>query len=224
MIRDVVDFPANLARWTVYNLELNVRGRSGGDATDGSGQVVLGVQPRWEASLSLELLDADQVRAWRAFLSRLKGRVNVMRLPINDPLHIGLTDWGVDASEVPFSDDEFFDDGSGFATEPVLQGVTAAAGANTFTIDATPINDALKPGQHFSVNDWLYRVTGVYGTPTSRQYTFEPSLRRAIVSADNIRAWATCQFALSGDMDSGPRMESIVYSKVELQLVENINR
>jgi hypothetical protein len=224
MIRTVVDFPANLARWTVYNLELNVRGRSGGDATDGSGQVVLGVQPRWEAMLALELLDASQVKTWRSFISKMKGRVNVMRLAINDPLQLSLSDWGVTNPVSPFSDGSLFSDGAGWATEPMLTGVTAAAGSNTFTVNAGPLNDALGPGQYFSVNDWLYRVTGIYGTPTARQYTFEPALRRAIVSTDAIKAWATCQFALATDMDAAPRMESIVYSKVELQLVENINR
>jgi hypothetical protein len=224
MIRTVVEFPASLARWNVYGIELDVRGRSAGDATDGSGQMVLGVQPRWEATLSLELLNQTEVKAWRAFISLLKGRVNVMRLPIGDPLQIGEADWGIASPEVPFSDDAFFGDDTGFVTEPVLTGVTAAAGANTFTTNATLIGDGLQPGHYFSVNDWLYRVTGVFGTTTARQYTFEPSLRRAIVSTDQIRCWARGQFALKGDMDSPPIMEGIVYSKIELSLVEHINR
>lgn len=232
MERSIVDFPCNLFGAVTRDWMIDVRGRSGAENTNGNGQVVYGSQPRWVATLEFPLMKRDRVLVWQAMLGKMRGRVNLLRICVCDPYQPTYTEAGLDADAIaamlagiPHSDTAYFGDGAGYTQGPTLAGVAAAAGAVTFTIDATPVNDALQPGQMFSVDDWLYRVTGISGSAAARVYEFEPPLRQAMTTADiiNLRPQVIVAFDSDGEgrakLGSGGRNGG-----VSLSVTEWVNR
>jgi hypothetical protein len=225
MERSIIDFPCSLFGAVTRDWFIDVRGRSGGDNINGNGQVVYGSQPRWVATLDFNLIKRNRVLVWQAMMAKMRGRVNLLRICVCDPFQptngeIGLTASYIAEIEagIPHSDDAYFDDDAGYTQGPTLAGVATATGATSITVNATPINDALQPGHFFSVDDWLYRVTGISGTMASRTYEFEPPLRRAVtlVSVINLRPQVIVAFDSDAEgrakLGSGGRVGQVSFS------------
>jgi hypothetical protein len=215
MERTVIDFPCNLFAAIARDWIIDVRGRGGSESVAGNGQVVYGSQPRWVATLDFNLIGRDRVLVWQAITAKMRGRVNLMRICACDPFQPTFAEMGLSAAQIaeigtsiPHSDEAFFDDDSGYSQGPVLSGVVAARGATSFTVDATPVNDALQPGHMFSVDDYLYRVTGVSGVMASRTYEFEPPLREAMVATDSIDLRPHVIVAFDGDLEARAKLGS----------------
>lgn len=230
MERQIIDVPTSLLGYEAFDWEINVRGRSAGESVTGAGQVVYGVRPRWEANAEFTLLKPSQILVWRAILSRLRGRVNILRMRVNDPLRpsqsaTGLAADDIQAGQVPHSDDTLFDDDTGYAVEATAP-VSAAAspGVTSITVNADHISDALQPGHFFSINDWLYRVTGISGSSAARVYDIEPPLRADVAEGDSVRPDARTLVVFEADMQSTPAMERIPVSTIKLRLLEHVNR
>jgi len=95
MDRAIIDLPTCLFGPLSSDWIINPRGKSAGDDTTGGGQVVYGNQPRWETTLKLSGFGRDRTLAWRAIQSRMRGRVNVLRVPICDFYRASLSEVGI---------------------------------------------------------------------------------------------------------------------------------
>lgn len=215
MERTIVDFPCSLFGAIARDWIIDVRGRGGSEAVAGNGQVVYGGKPRWVATLDFNLIGRNRVLVWQALTAKMRGRVNLLRICACDPFQPTFAEMGLNAaqiakinSSIPHSDETLFDDDSGYSQGPVLAGVAAARGATSFTVDATPVNDALQPGQMFSVDDYLYRVTGMSGTMPARTYQFEPPLRQAMLTTDTIDLRPHVIVAFDGDLEGRAKLGS----------------
>lgn len=228
MERTVIDFPCELFGAVTRDWHIDVRGRSGNESISGNGQVVYGSQPRWVASLDFNLIKRNRVLVWQAMIAKMRGRVNLLRICVCDPFQPTDKEIGLEAAPedgIPHSDESFFDDDVGYSQGPVMAGVSAAIGASTITLNATQISDALQPGNFFSVDDWLYRVTGISGTMAARTYEFEPPLRRAMLVTDNIDLRPHVIVAFDSDAEGRAKMASGGrVGTVSLSVTEWVNR
>lgn len=233
MERKIIDLPCGLFGPLVSDWILNVRGRAANDGVTGTGQVIYGNQPRWEATLDLSGFGRDRVLAWRAIRAKMRGRVNILRVCVCDRWRPKYAEMGLSADDIaligtgiPHSDGAFFSDDTGYDYTPsVTASVTWVAGSESITVNTTPINDALKPGQWFSHDDWPYQVVGVSGTPTARTYTFEPPLRRAIPAGASITIGeATCLMAFQDDSQGRMPLQYGKHGTTQIQLLEWTNR
>ena len=232
MERAIIEMPCGLFGPLVNDPILNVRGRSAGEGVTGSGQVSYGNQPRWEINWDISGFGRDRVLAWRAIRARMRGRVNILRVCMCDRWRPTYQELGLSADDiallraagVPHSDGTYFSDGTGYGYEPTMISLGYEAGDETITIDATPINDALQPGQWFSHDDWPYQVTGIDGTAEARVYSFEPSLRRAIPAGDEITLDATALMAFVDDTQGRMPLDMGKHGAAQIQLVEWTNR
>lgn len=213
------------------DLEINVRGRSGGTSSTGVDHVIYGSQPRWEGKVSLLLPYKSDILAWRALYSKIKGRVNLFRFRIVDPHGpqiqgaTSLISPETNIPSVPHSDDSTFSDGAGYAYEPTLSLSSAlSVGATSLTVDASPIGDALQVGHYFSIDDWTYRVVGMYGTESAREYHFEPPLRRAAASGSSMKIWAEIIAGFETDLAANPALVTGDIVRTEFKILEWINR
>lgn len=231
MIRTIIDIPPSLMKLDASDLEINVRGRSGGTSSTGVDHVIYGSQPRWEGKVSLLLPTKNDVLSWRALYSKIKGRVNLFRFRIVDPHGpqiqgaIDLIGPSTNSGAVPHSDNAYFSDGSGYAYEPSLAiDNSLAVGATQLTVDASAIGDALQVGHYFSIDDWTYRVVGMYGTESAREYHFEPPLRRAAYSGSSIKIWAEIIAGFETDLPANPALVAGDIVRTEFKILEWINR
>ncbi len=232
MNRDIIDYPASLLRFTSFDLEINVRGRSAGEGVSGTGQVIYGVQPRWEGSLEVILKDRDAILVWRALLSKMRGRLNIMRINFCDPLKPTLAEIGLPASDIalastgiPHSTGAYFSTGAGYAVDPnAAVSFNVGAGLTSITVDASSIGDALRPGHYFTVNEWLYRITGISGESSARIYEFEPPLSQAVSAGDSIKINTVTQMVFEGDMGQSAVVKMIPVSRPKFRLIEHVNR
>ena len=212
------------------DLEINVRGRSGGTSTTGVEHVIYGSQPRWEGKVSLVLPYEKDVLAWRALYAKIKGRVNLFRFQIVDPHGPKINGQNGLISQsnnnpVPHSDNTFFSDNGGYAYEPRLITDSAlSVGATQLTIDASTIDDALKVGHYFSIDDWPYRIVSIYGTETEREYHFEPPLRRAVASGSILKVWAEMVAGFETDLAANPALVTGDVVRTDFKIIEWVNR
>lgn len=238
MDRTIIDLPCGMFGPIVSDWILNVRGRAANDGVTGAGQVIYGNQPRWEATLDLSGFGRDRVLVWRSIRARMRGRVNVLRVCICDrwkPKYseLGLSNYDISLLQngiphtVPGKGDVLFSSGVGYDYVPTYtMPIAVAAGSDHFHYNATSTNNALKPGQFFSVNDWPYQVVApISGPAADRVIFFEPPLRRAIAIGDKmIIGEATGLFAFQDDMQGRMPLQLGKHGDTQIQLVEWINR
>ena len=114
---------------------------------------------------------------------------------------------GLAVTEVPFSDDAEFSDGSGFATIPPGGITTASAALRATTITVTPLAGAFQGGERFSIDHTtkgrrLYEIVGVDGD----DITIRPPLREAIASGvylDFLQPGVVCRLANADEFMGG---------------------
>lgn len=233
MNREIIDLPCGLFGPLVSDWIFNVRGRSGSDSVTGNGQVVYGNAGRWEATLDLSGFGRDRQLAWGAIRAKMRGRVNLLRVCVCDRWRPKYQELGLSAADIalirgdgiPHSDEADFSDGVGYDYEPtIVLNLGADAGDETITVDASSVNDALQPGQFFSIDDWLYQVVGMSGTEAARIYEIEPPLRRDVDPGTEIQLEATVIMAFQSDMEGRMARELGKHGNTQIQLVEWTNR
>lgn len=213
----------------VSDWHINVRGRSAGDGVTGAGQVIMGNQPRWEASLNLAGFTRDQVLTWRAIKASMRGRVNIVRVCVCDMYRPTFRQNGITpppSNGIPHSDNALHSDNAGYSQEfTVRMTETILAGATEMTVDASNAADAMTAGQFFAHNDWLYQITGIYDAGGGMtRYTFEPPLRRDIPAGDEIYSQATALMAFTEDLDGRLPLDLGKRGVASINLVEWVNR
>lgn len=232
MQRRIVDLPCKfgpiLSDWII-----NVRGRSAGDGVTGQGQVVMGVEPRWEARLDFAAFDREMVLMWRTFVDRMRGRVNVARLCVCDmyrPLwkHIltpeQLAQLG--GNGLPHSDESYHNDDTGYQqTLGLISNGAIQRGATSFITTTNAISAALRNGHFFSHNDWLYRVTGTIingdGTTT---FEFEPPMRRPVEAGSTLLLEAKVLVVFETDLEGRLPLDLGRFGNSSIRVQEWISR
>jgi hypothetical protein len=228
MAREIIDLPPifhpQLSNWII-----DVRGKSGSEGVTGTGQTRYGSQPRWMVDLDFNAYQTNLVLSWRAIVARLRGRQNVLRVPINDRHRATLASMGVPVEDIaqvctgtPFSDGAFFDDGSGFALNPtIVANASLSAGVKSFTAGTSSTGDKLQAGQWVSYEDWPYLIEANYPAgPGLYTYEFEPALRRAVPAGGEFRLHATCLMVVSGDLDGRMSLNYNKLGNVSISLTE----
>lgn len=236
MDREIIDLPCGMFGPLESDWYINVRGRAAtGEGTQGSGQVIYGNQPRWEASVDLSGFGRERVLAWRAIRASMRGRVNILRICVCDMWRPTYRELGLPSDSIallrgrgiPHSTGAMFSTGVGYGYVPVIEVHSGFdAGVEEITLDATAINDTLTAGHWFSHDDWPYQVKGIKGDGmTARTYMFEPPLRRDIAANEPIRmGMATALMAFVDDAQGRMPLRNGKHGTANLQLVEWINR
>ena len=228
MQRKIINLPCCLFAPLSDDWIINVRGRAGNDGVTGTGQVVYGSEPRWETKLDLSGFGSDRVLTWRAISSQMRGRVNVLRVCVCDRHRttwkkLGLPDPNKDG--IPHSDGAGFSDGSTYRQDlTFVAPQTWTAGLSEIEFDPAQIANALQPGQYFSHNDWLYRVTGIFDDGAVTRYTFEPPLRRSIPAGDEVSLKATSLMVFETDLEGRMPLSMGKHGDTSISLLEWTNR
>lgn len=223
MTRKIIELDTSYFWATAFDWQIDWRGMAGQSGVTGAGQVVFGNQPRWVARLDFATFRRDRIRSWRGVIAQARGRYNVFRVKMNDPLKPTWSELGSDytGGSIPFGDGSTFDDGTSFAqgvTAPIL--ASAAAGSTSIQIDGDYLGNFISSGHIFSINDWPYQATGIEGSGENAVLYFETPLRRAVSPDDEINLDATCIAALEGDLEGASRVEPSDRASVSLSLVE----
>jgi hypothetical protein len=178
----IYDWPSILVA-NAERFHIDARTRSGGETTTGREQVVSSGVSRWVATLTVPLHTPAKIRAMRSLLAKLDGRANAVRVGPCDcrngnrliPIIGG----------IPYSDDSFHTDGSGFSqggTAPTIPDDHAAAAGNLqITIDNGATQTPVLDGSFFGAGGYLYVAVGV--TPLPGEMTLidlRPKLRTAL--------------------------------------------
>jgi hypothetical protein len=165
MDRPVVNVPLSLMRQASVEWDIDWRGQSAGERTDGSSGVIHNEFPRWVGAPSLKLR-AELMARWRAIRWQAQGRVGLYRVPMLDPaiFRPGMTapspDWVGDG--VPFAAGQRYSVGSGFDYVPWVAAAAAATACDTSVIVSVPDAQHLpRVGQILSHDDFPFGVAGV---------------------------------------------------------------
>ena len=227
MQRSIIHFPS--LKYRTFDWRLNVRGRAANESITGTGQVVMGVLPRWECSAQIVLKSKADTLLWRAIIGQMKGRINIARLKVLDPLRPSFTDAGAApiGQGVPFDDDAFFDDDAGFDQSlSASLSVAASAGDTSITVNANNWGDSVQAGHMIGIDDWIYRVSGVSGSASARVLNIEPALRRNAPAGRTVSADPYALMVFEADTQSVEVLELGLSPAafVEVRLLEHINR
>lgn len=199
----IFDKPAGL-KMTVETWRIDARTRSGGETINGREQVVSNGLGRWVASVSFAAHDPTSIRTIRALVAKLDGRSNAVRI---GPCDCSNAPPGVPlVGGIPYSDDAFHTDGSGFVQGGVPPKVIEEAAAGTYSVKIM-VGSTLVPipeGVYIGLAGRLYMVVGY--TPLENE-TAELNLLprlRATVPVDETVLWcgARCPMRFTSD-DSG---------------------
>lgn len=223
MDRKIIELDTRHFWATSFDWQIDWRGNAGQAGITGAGQVVFGNQPRWIGRPDFGTFRKDRIRSWRGVIAQARGRYNVFRVKMYDPVRPTWKDMGspFNGQPIPHSDGSYFSDGSGYAqgmTAPILE--TALAGATSIRIDGDYLGNFISSGHIFSINDWPYQATGIEGQGENAVLYFETPLRRAATPDDEINLNATCLAALEGDLEGAARIEPALVTRMKLALVE----
>lgn len=203
-----VFWPMDLLIPQKVRFDIAPRSLSGPAAISGFSQVVSSDAGIWLATFSdIPVKTRAEVNTWRAISALLEGRTGSLIVPLSTPWLYQPSYTGEWETSVPHSDDSYFSDGTGYLSSDNVIYFTSAAALRatsaTVTIDQAP-ND-MQPGQHFSINDSLYRLkTVVYSSATSATITFTPPLRAAAAALTELefdRPTCTMRLATDNEMD-----------------------
>lgn len=227
MKREIITIPPGLISPLDMNWDIDWRGQSSGELGNGITQMVNSAFPRWVGSPQI-FLRPDQILPWRAIRARARGRVNLYRIEICDPLGFNIADTGSSyiSTGVPFSTDVTFSTGQGLAYSPfVTCAAGAAIGATEFTVSAEGGIPDPKVGQIMSFDDWPFMVVAADDLG-SGDFTLqiEMPLRSSIEAGGLIDLRATGLFEASDASAGNPSYGAAHFSKPTLKFMEYLNR
>ena len=225
---DIVEWSTPIGDRTDPQLEFN--NRSGGVALNGAEQILSPLSSRWRYVISVPANNKARVRALRTVKSKLKGRLNLLRLRVCDQYRINFRDIGLvpTPTGTPHSDETLFDDDVGYSIgmPPAPVVADGAAGTTVVVIDAAIYAAAMTAGVFFSINDRLYQVDDWELNDAETEITMQisPPLREAIVVGDEVNFDATCLWQLAADEEGSLNLQIGRFGTVTMSLVEPIGR
>lgn len=174
----IVEWPHPGLAPRVIDLDIDPQTRSAGASVTGFEQVEEGVNARWRGKLEFNNLKAGMVPAYRAMRAKLRGRANVLRVPLFDA-HYWPSDVSLGIEGAPHSDGTPFSDLALYVTDDATGlTVTGLRGAKEITLDFGDYGAIFEAGLYFGVDEELYMATSVEFTGTVATIGFEPGLRQ----------------------------------------------
>lgn len=197
MERRIVDIPTSLFRVGDFNWDIDWREQGAGTTNAGYQNINVGALPRWIGSPTVSHIGMEAAR-FRALRLYARGRTGLFRVRMIDPLfNSGY------ATQIPFDDSSFFDDGTGFEEfAKVTCPSGAAAGDNQIVLELGDYADDVSSGRIMSYNDYPFAVTYAQKT-TDTLYTcqIEMPLRTAVPAGGQIDLVASGLFELVNPRD-----------------------
>lgn len=163
-------------------IDIAPRSLAGPASVSGKSQVVSSDAGIWKIVYTgFPVVDEQRVLAWRGISTLLEGRLNPILVPITrfyQPVPAGAEEGGL-YETVPHDDATPFEDGSEYqgGVIDVVAAAPVPVRAVSMAVNIT-VAGLIQPGQHFSVEERLYRVRTF--DPDAGELTFRPPLREAI--------------------------------------------
>lgn len=226
----IIDWPFRTLTPVEIGIDHAWNSRDGGAGLNGVTQIVSPLSGLWEMSVTFSQAREAKNRAYRATKMKMKGRFGWVRFAIFDPFRVRFADagWPEPSGGIPFSDGEFFSDGSGFASPDITTTVGAAGllGAEEVALNADMMNDALGVGHFFSIDDYLHLVTGIGPlVGSSRTYEIGPPLRADVTVGDEVKIGRpTILCRLADDRSGAIRMRFGRFGEPSMEFVEVLER
>lgn len=222
----IISPPAGVLRPRDATFFLRWTNRSSGQSLAGHDQIVTTNSAVWQVEYTIAAaFDESRIKAFEAFIRSLHGMANIAALKVCDPYRYGAK---VSPLQQQWSDGTWFSDGTGWtdgaAVQPLIVTQAAAAGANTIRVGLTdPVRPALRVGDYFSVNGWLY---GVQSSASDGTVTFEPAARASIPVGTTLTTDPPVIYARLSDDDQGKRAREVLRwgASITLSFIEAFDR
>lgn len=201
------------------NLRIINRTRSAGESITGFEQVAPTFAARWGFSLEFNNLKRHLIPSYRVMIAKLRGRENVLRVPVFDP-HFWPADELLGLVSVGHSDGTDFSDGAEYVTADI-SGVSASGtkGDTQIEVDFGSYGQIFDGGLYFGIDDETYLATGVSWLGSVATINFEPSLRKDHV-AGSFRLRPYLIMRLADDEQGNAMFERALIGAPSLELVE----
>lgn len=179
----IFEWPTPLLAPRIADLFLTENTRSAGESITGFEQVAEGITQRWSLRLDFNTLKRDAILPYRALMASLRGRANLVRVPIRDAW-LWPADGLIGITNVPARDDPWRLLADGTEVEDVAATVTGTAGERTVEVDFASLLDdpagIVFPGMYFGAGNDLHMIAleGLEWAGTVATITFEPALRQ----------------------------------------------
>lgn len=221
-----IRWPEKVLRPKTFSLDLAARNLSAPASISGTSQVVSSGAGIWKAKLGEIAVASDNaVKCFRAIAGLLDGQAGAVLIPAYrtfNPMPEGAEELGL-YDPVPFDDDAFFDDGTGFVSRVIDVQLTGAIikGATSATI-AINVAGQIEPSHRFSLGERLYQIrTITYSSPTAAAITFSPPAREAASAGDNLEFDdPVCKMRLATDAEMDIELQLNQYAFPSVNLVE----
>lgn len=205
----VLDAHPLLNRRSRNEWNLEPRSLSGGVSLSGDEQVIGGPMARWRAEIRIGNLSMPERREIAAFLSRLRGRVNGLRIrpaccapnALFSRLGLAVPSAALRGAGLSYSDDTSHDDGVGYALEipPMALAVYAPAFSQYLLLDTRGYLSGLEVGDVIGLRGRLHRISGVHPDEPYYRVEIEPGLRITLGAGEPVDLNPSCIMRLAAD-------------------------
>ena len=208
--------PLPLLRQTIFNWRIDWRGKPPSQGLNGNEQIVYNAAPRIVGE-PVVYLEGDAILAFRALIARGRGRVNIYRMPLLDPLAHqpklgGGANWGLEFAALQ--------SGQYLEYRPqVACAAGAAAGAASIIVNEANLDTPVRVGQWLSYDDWPFLVVGRTGSGVAVTLTVE-RLAVTIPPAALIDVHARGIFKATDDSMGWPSYGAGAFTDLNLSFVE----
>lgn len=224
----IIDWPSNLRASDRSDPILIPMNRSGGRSINGMEQIISPLSSAWTWRAVFPIRNVGAARSLRVARSKLKGRLNFLRVHVCDRYRINRREIGAwsELDVESYSDTAYFDDGSGFALAQPSAPVMALAPAlsHTVTVRASDFGGAMTAGVYFSIDNWLYHVDAWELVDDTYELTISPPLRAAVTTAMVADFDARSIWKVTDDQAGSVDFASGRFGAVTLVLEEAIER
>lgn len=219
-----------LDRRAANSWHLESRSITGGTNLLGDEQVIAAPVARWRAEIRLGLLSVSQRAELAAYLSRLRGRVNALRLrpaccaPAALFSRLGAVPPSpvLRAAGLPHADGARFSDGAGYALRlpPMALAAAAPALAGELMLDARGYARGLIVGDWLGLGGRLHRVVQVWPGEAVYRVAIEPRLRLSLAAGAEVDLEPSAVMQLTTDQGGFVGVDYAGQPAVSLSFVE----
>lgn len=219
---EIINWPGNLVITDRSHPILVSNTRSGGRALNGQEQIISPGSKFWQWQVQVPIYRQDHLRALSILLDRLDGRYGHLMIRMCDTSRITRREMGAvpfSGPGVPHSDGAYFSDGSGYSLAGGMANPSGPypSGATSMTMTGIPATG----GVPFSINGWLYRVTGI---DDDGVVSFQPGLREPVSGDDEILWKPEVIWRLASDTEGQAFLRLGKFGSVSVNLVEPVTR
>jgi hypothetical protein len=211
----IVDWPIEVLKPRDMKLWLHSQTLSANRSLSGFVQVGSAATQRWRLEMDLPPMKPDKLKALNAILWALRGRENVLRVPISKHYFLP-SDAALSLSaSIPHDGDVYFSDDLGYDDGDISDVyVTLAKGAVELTADLSAWSYPLEGGMMFGIEDDVYGAVSVVGNAVR----FEPSARRDYAAGRlRLRPRLTCRLTQDESGAYALRPGKIGEASIELE-------